>query len=287
MFSKPKGCETVHPNLKNKGQFLRYCKLSDQFNDTRVIIQDEIVKTHSLTAQGARSIKVKAALPKVREMKDVMDKALKEQQTLMNLHFGNREFFAPKESNLAEVETELQKATIEWIGYVDPSSKDTNTASENLAAEDATIADERSATHNLLTNPETDQGTRKKSALENMDQSLKVLKSFNDTISRDESPADMSLELKQSTSSFPSTKKSAASEPSKYHNSNTGSRSSRPSERRRLESRAELLEQESRMAIEKKRELELKLKQRQLEMEIKLEELQAEQSWPLYGIRPP
>ena len=40
LFSKLKRCETVHPNLKDKSQFLRYCELSDQFNDTRVKIQD-------------------------------------------------------------------------------------------------------------------------------------------------------------------------------------------------------------------------------------------------------
>ena len=282
MFSKLKGRETVLSNLKDKGQFLRYCKLSDQFNDARVKIQDEIVKTDSLIAQGARSTKVKSALPKVREMKDEMDKTLKEQRTLMNLHFGNREFFAPKEAILAEVEREVQKATIEWIGYVD--SKDTNTTSENLAAKDATIAEEQSETHNISTNPGTDQSKRNKSAVEKMDQSLKLLKSFNDTISRDESskyeesstkyeaPAHVSQQLKPSTSNFPSTMKSAGSEHWKYQHSNTGSRSSRLSERRRLESRAKLLEQEPRMAIEKKeRELELKRKQRQLEMEMKLE----------------
>ena len=124
-----------------------------------------------------------------------------------------------------------------------------------------------------------------------MDQSLKLLKSFNDTIFRDESskyeegstkyeaPVDKNQELKPSTSNFPSTMKSAACEHSKYQHSNTGSRSSRLSERRRLESRAKLLKQESRMAIGKKeRELELKRKQRQLEkeMELKLEEMQAE-----------
>ena len=76
----------------------------------------------------------------------------------------------------------------------------------------------------------------------NADQSLKPLKSLKDTFSRDEStkleegsvknnaPADVSHELKQSTSNFPSTMKSAASEPSKYQHSNTGSRSSRLSE---------------------------------------------------------
>ena len=101
-------------------------------------------------------------------MKDVMDKALKEQRTLMNLHFGNREFFAPKEGILGEVERELHKTTIEWIGYVDPDSNVTDTASENLGAEDAMITDERSATHNLSTNPETDLGKRTKSAVAKM-----------------------------------------------------------------------------------------------------------------------
>ena len=54
MFNKLKGCSTVLFYLKDKCQFLRYCKLSDQFNDDCVKIQDEIVKTDSLIAQGAR-----------------------------------------------------------------------------------------------------------------------------------------------------------------------------------------------------------------------------------------
>ena len=84
-------------------------------------------------------------------MKDIMDKALKEQRTLMILDFSNRDFFSLKEAILAEVEDELQKATIEWIGFVDRDSKDTNTASENLAAEDAAIAEEGICTSNRNT----------------------------------------------------------------------------------------------------------------------------------------
>ena len=38
LFSKLKRCEIVHPNLNDKGPFLRYCKVSDQFNDARVKI---------------------------------------------------------------------------------------------------------------------------------------------------------------------------------------------------------------------------------------------------------
>ena len=58
----------------------------------------------------------------------------------------------------------------------------------------------------------------------------------------------------QNTRNFPSTKKRAASELLKDQNSHTGSRFSRLSEHRRLESRAKLLEQKSRMSIEKKEE---------------------------------
>ena len=64
LFSKLKGCEIVHPNWKAKGQSLPYCKLSDQINDYRVKIQDEIFTTGSLIAQGARSTKVKLAYQK-------------------------------------------------------------------------------------------------------------------------------------------------------------------------------------------------------------------------------
>ena len=103
--------------------------------------------------------------------------------------------------------------------------------------------------------------------------------SLNDTTSRDETtkferdstyfdaPADLSRELKQSTKKFLSTTmKKEASGPSKYQQSNAGSQSSQLSDPRRLESRAKLLKQEPRMAIEKKRDLELKREQRQLEL---------------------
>ena len=41
----------------------------------------------------------------------------------------------PKETFLAEVERELQKITIDWIGYEDPESKKMNSQSKKLEAE--------------------------------------------------------------------------------------------------------------------------------------------------------
>ena len=87
----------------------------NHFYKCRVKIQEKIVKTGSLIAQGARSIKINSALAKVWEMKDELDKALYGQRTLMNLGYANQDFFSSKEAILAEVERELQKATIEWI----------------------------------------------------------------------------------------------------------------------------------------------------------------------------
>ena len=98
---------TVRNLLTDKGQFLRFCKLSDQFYNSHVKIQEEIIKTDSLIAQGARSTMVKSALPKVREMKDEMDKAMYEQRILMNLDYAYQDFFSSKEAILAEVEREL------------------------------------------------------------------------------------------------------------------------------------------------------------------------------------
>ena len=96
MLSKLKGCSTVHLLLTDKCQFLRYCKLSGKINDARVKIQGKIFKTESKIAKNARSTKVKSALPEVREMKDVINKTLNEQRTLMNSEFAivNRNFFS-------------------------------------------------------------------------------------------------------------------------------------------------------------------------------------------------
>ena len=209
MFSKRKGFSTVYFHFKNNGQFLRYCKLSDQFNNARVTIQDEIVKTDLLIAQGARSTKVKSALPNVRQMKDVMDKDLNEQRTLMCPELANvkKDFFSPKKAILAEVERDFQKATLQWVGYVNQDSEEIKSQLEEPEADDATVAEERSKARDLSPNVETDQDKRKKNAVEKTNQSLKLLKSLNDTFSRDEStkyeegstkynaPADVSHEL--------------------------------------------------------------------------------------------
>ena len=294
IFKPLPGLSVIQQQMKDKSHFLRYCKLSDQFFDARDKINEEIKMTDSLIVQSGRSSRIKASLPGVREIKDVMDKALNEQRSLIKQDLCNPNFFSSKEAILAEVETELQKATIEWISYVDPESRDMNSWSKKTAADTETVLEEGSANLNLSANAQTDHDGRKRSAVEKMDQSLKLLKSLNDLILRDESskyerdstnydaPADESRELKQSTSKFLSTIKSAASEPAKYQQSNA------PMPVRNFHDLVNDVDwrierncwsKSLKWQLRKKeRDLELKRKQRQLEweMEMKLEELQAE-----------
>ena len=65
-----------------------------------------------------------------------MDTTLNEQRRLTKPDFGNRNFFSSMQAVLVEVETELQKATIEWIKCVDPASKEMKSQSEMPAADD-------------------------------------------------------------------------------------------------------------------------------------------------------
>ena len=119
-------------------------------------------------------------------MKDAMDKTLNEQRTLTSPEFAivNKNVFSSKEAVLAAVEIELQKATIQGIGYVDNNTRETKSQLDEPETDDATVAEENSEAKDLSTNP---RQTRKKNAVENMDQSLKLLKSLNDKFSRDES----------------------------------------------------------------------------------------------------
>ena len=184
MFSNLKGYPKVQLHLKDKGQLLRYCKLSDQFNEARVKLQEEIVKTNALIEQGARSTKIKSALPKVREMKDVMDDALNEQRTLIRLDSTNRDFFSVKEVILAEVERELQEATIKWIEYVDPDQRKGDSQPDGLE-DDKTLTQDSENPTTATVSKESFDGAQKLTATEKLDQSLKLLRSTNDTISLD------------------------------------------------------------------------------------------------------
>ena len=113
IFKPLPGFSVNQQQIKDKSHFLRYCTLSDQFYNACDKINEEMKMIDYLIAQGARFSRIKSSLPRVREIKYTMYKALNEQQSRKKQKVGNLISFSSKEAILAEVETELQKATIE------------------------------------------------------------------------------------------------------------------------------------------------------------------------------
>ena len=118
MFFPLKAMMRLAEVLIKESDFMNYCKLSGQWFHTRDEILQEKANIDNLMKEGARTIRVKSALAKIQEKKDVLDKVLKQQRSLLKPEHLN--FVAQKDHELEELETLLQKATMEWINYVDP-----------------------------------------------------------------------------------------------------------------------------------------------------------------------
>ena len=111
MFFFPfRGIMRLPEVLIREGEFMNYCKLSGQWFHTRDEILQEKANIDNLMKEGARAIRVKYALAKIQEKKDVLDKVLKQQRSLLKPEHLN--FVAQKDHELKELETLLQKATI-------------------------------------------------------------------------------------------------------------------------------------------------------------------------------
>ena len=113
---------------------MNYCKLSGQWFRTRDEILQEKANIGNLMKKGARTIRVNSALPKIQEKKDVLDKVLKQQRSLLKPEHLN--FVAQKDHGLKKLETLIQKATTERINYVDPvvSSAEASNEKDNVEA---------------------------------------------------------------------------------------------------------------------------------------------------------
>ena len=97
---------------------MNYCKLSGKWFRTRDEILQEKANIDNLMKEGARTIRLKSALTKIQGKRDVLDKVLEQQQRLLKPEHLN--FVAQKDHDLRELESVLQKVTIEWVNYVDP-----------------------------------------------------------------------------------------------------------------------------------------------------------------------
>ena len=108
--------------------FMNFCKLSGQWFRKRDEILQEKANIYNLVKEGARINRVKSALPKIQEKRDVLDKVLKHQRSLLKPEDLN--FVTQKDHDLIDLQTLVQKATIEWIKYVDPVESSTEASNE-------------------------------------------------------------------------------------------------------------------------------------------------------------
>ena len=275
MFFPLRGMMRLPDILIKESDFMNSCKLSGQWFRTRDETLQEKSNIDNLMKEGARTITVNSALPKIQEERDVLDKVLRQQRSLLKPEHLN--FVAQKDHDFKELETLLQKTTIEWINYVDPveSSAEASNEKDNVEAvetsEQLTLESENQPDPNVS-----------RTAHDKLGRSLKLLKHSNESslLNQQIESSQRSANLvalgesqRRSIVDFSRTRTFRASEQSQKLGSKVGSETSKLSERRRLQMEAKLMEQESQMEIEKKRrELAVKRKQQ----EIEFEELQAQ-----------
>ena len=84
MFFPLRGMMRLPEVLIREGKFMNYCKFSGQLLHTKDEIFQEKAKIDNLMKEGARTIRVKSALSKIQEKRDVLDKVLKQQRSLSN-----------------------------------------------------------------------------------------------------------------------------------------------------------------------------------------------------------
>ena len=224
--------------------------------------------------ERSRTIRLNSALPKIHEKKDVLDKVLKQQRSLLKPEHLN--FVAQKDCYLKEMETLHQKATINWINYVDTVESSAEASNEKDNVKAVELPDQQTLESENQPNPNAPLTAHDKALL------TALLKHSNEssllnqqTGSFHRSAKLVALEERQRIPivDFSRMRTFLASVPSQKLGSRVGSDTSKLCERRRLQIEAKLIEQESEMEIEKKRR-ELAVKRKQQEME--LEELQAQ-----------
>ena len=275
MFFPLRGMMRLPEVLIRQGNFMNYCKLSGQWLHTRDEILQEKANIDNLMKEGARTIRVKFALTKIQEKKDVLDKVLKQQRSLLKPEHLN--FVAEKDHDLKDLETLLQKATIEWINYVDPVESIATASNEKDNVEAVETSDQQTLESENPLDPNASLTDHHK-----LDRSSKLLKDSNESnlLNQPTESSHRSANLvafgesqRRSMVDLSPMRTFRASEPSQKLVSKIGSDTWKPSERGWLQMEAKLMEQQSQMEIEKKRR-ELPVKRVQQEME--LEELQAQ-----------
>ena len=133
MFFPLRGMMRLPEFLTRESNFMNYCKLSGQWFCTRDEILQQKANIDDLVKEGARTNRVKTALPKRQKKREVLYKVLKQERSLLKPEHLN--FFARKDHDLKKLEKLLQKATTEWINYVDPVESSAEVSNEKHKVE--------------------------------------------------------------------------------------------------------------------------------------------------------
>ena len=174
MFFPLRGMVSFHEVLIKESDFVNYCNLSGQWFHTRDESLQEKANIDNLMKEGARTIRVNSAPPKIQEKKDVLDKVLRQQRSLLKPEHLN--FVAQKDHDLKELETLLQKATIEWINYVDTVESSAGASNEDDNVKAVETSDEQTLESENQPDPNASL-----TAHDKLDRSLKLLKHSNES----------------------------------------------------------------------------------------------------------
>ena len=167
-------------------------------------------------------------------------------------------FVAQKDHDLKEAETLLQKATIEWINYVDPVESGAEASNEKDNVEALQTSDQQTLEAEIQPDPNTSP-----TAHDKLDRYLKLIKHSNESsllnqqrecFHRSANLVALGESQRRSIVDFSRMRTFRASEPLQKLGSKVDSDTSKLSERRRLQMEAKLMEQESQMEIEKNAE---------------------------------
>ena len=166
MFFPLRGMMRLSEVLIRESDFMKYCKVSRQWFGIRDEILQEKANIHILMKEGARTIRVKSALPKIEDKKDVLEKVLKQQRSLLKPEHLN--FVAQKDHELKELETLHQKTT---INYVDPVESSAEASNEKNKVEAGETSDQQTLESENQPHPNTSL-----TAHDKLDRPLKLLK---------------------------------------------------------------------------------------------------------------
>ena len=267
---------------------MKYCRAADQWHRLLAECQEKTKSLKELMGKGARSTRIKSALPDIQDLKEQLEGTLNQQKSCLKP--THQSFVKPKDEELEKITLLIEQMTQECLSNVEPLNPYEEETSSGFYPNVVEDCNDQTS----VANPEEPLEQKDKASVsDTLDRNLKLLKDFNQSLDdnstsflrrRTTSSAMFNRENRRSLVDFSPLRKGDISEKyrqtvtaSKIGSEANNSRTSGMSEKKRLELQAKILEQESQMKIEKrKRELAMEMERKELEANRRLEEMRAE-----------